>query len=237
MTRRYFVSHLPAEGGMISLDEAETHHAINVMRIRVGESVCLFDGVGSEAMATVQAVTRREVFCEAKPSQRLDRENHISLTIGVAMPKGDRSKELIERLTELGVNELVPLHCQRTQWPVTDNAIQKWHRVVIDACKQSGRNQLMKIASPQPACAWFSDASLVSVPRFIAHPTETPFDVEGLNTTKRVVVAIGPEGGFSDEEVQNAQQNRWYLMSLGARIYRIETAALLAAIKLARLYE
>jgi 16S rRNA (uracil1498-N3)-methyltransferase len=236
MTRRYFVPRLPAQGGTISLDDVEAHHAINVMRIRVGEQVCLFDGAGNEASAVVQTVGRRDVFCEASSAQQIDRENRIALTVGVAMPKGDRSKELVERLTELGVTQLVPLHCKRTQWPVPENAILKWQRVVIDACKQSGRNQLMRILSPQPVASWLADSTHAAASRFIAHPSENnACDLGSLNVTEQAVVAIGPEGGFSHEEVAIAEQNGWHALSLGSRIYRIETAAIIVTIKLAGL--
>ena len=240
MTRRYFAPQLPAQGGMVSLDEAETHHAIHVMRIREGECVTLFDGAGSEAIAKVHAVGRREVFCEAEPALRIDRENQVSLVLGIAMPKGDRSKELVERLTELGVNQLVPLHCKRTQWAIPENAIIKWQRVVIDACKQSGRNTLMQIESPQPAASWFRCSSHGSTPRFVAHPDaasgSSPFaHPPWPSTESRAIVAIGPEGGFSDEEVAVADQHGWQRLSLGDRIYRIETAAIIAAIKISRL--
>lgn len=240
MTRRYFATHLPVQGGLVSLDDAETHHAINVMRIRSGETVCLFDGLGREASAMVETVGRREVTCQAAPAQCVDRENEISLIVGVAMPKGDRSKELVERLTELGVNVLVPLHCKRTQWPVPDNAITKWERVVIDACKQSGRNHLMKIDSPQSAAQWLQQTDAPECSKFIAHPDIDLASVATAPSRARATyrsarIAIGPEGGFSDEEVELADQQGWQRMSLGNRIYRIETATILSVIKVSGL--
>lgn len=244
MTRRYFAMHLPVQGGLVSLDESETHHAINVMRIRSGETICVFDGMGREASAVVEAVGRREVTCQAAPSQSVDRENEVSLVVGVAMPKGDRAKELVERLTELGVNVLVPLHCKRTQWPVPDNAITKWQRVVIDACKQSGRNHLMKIESPQSAAQWLKQSDAPECVKFIAHPdAQTDTHVASITTTPLIPkeeyrsarIAIGPEGGFSEEEVEVADQEGWQRMSLGNRIYRIETATILSVIRVAGL--
>lgn len=244
MTRRYFATHLPVQGGLVSLDESETHHAINVMRIRSGETVCLFDGMGREASAIVETVGRREVSCQASPAQSVDRENEISLIVGVAMPKGDRSKELVERLTELGVNVLVPLHCKRTQWPVPDNAITKWQRVVIDACKQSGRNHLMQIESPQSADQWFKQNAAPDCAKLIAHPDAQPDPHFSSATTvlpgpqekyRSARIAIGPEGGFSEEEIEVADQQGWQRMSLGNRIYRIETATILSVIRVAGL--
>jgi len=159
------------------------------------------------------------------------------LTFGVAMPKGDRSKELVERLTELGVNRLVPIHCKRTQWPVPDNAIQKWQRVVIDACKQSQRNHLMEITAPQNLTSWLAtvnESPLIS--RFMVHPNDRVATPESnVVPATEIHAVIGPEGGFNDQEVSLADTHGWKRLSLGNRIYRIETAAILATIKLAGL--
>jgi len=240
MTRRYFVSALPAAGGRVSFGETESHHAINVMRVRVGEAVTLFDGQGNQAEATIAAIGRREVACDAESIKFVDRENAIHLTMGIAMPKGDRAKELIERLTELGVNRLVPLHCKRTQWSVPESMIPKWERIVIESCKQSGRNMIMEITQPVVLANWLGDPLQSKMAgRYFAHP---PDDSQlGIRIEDRsmdsnsCVVAIGPEGGFADSEVEIADHQGWQRLSLGDRIYRIETAAVLAAIKLAKL--
>jgi 16S rRNA (uracil1498-N3)-methyltransferase len=242
MTRRYFAASLPTAGGIVSLDEHERHHAINVMRIQVGESVVLFDGNGHESIATVQTASKRDVCCETAPATAVDRENTVTTSLGVAMPKGDRSKELVERLTELGVNRLVPLHCRRTPWQVPESAITKWKRLVIDSCKQSGRNHLMQITSPMNIQDWLTTKELASPSlRYFAHPSAdlnqiTPRLSKTLSSKpSEVFISIGPEGGFSDEEIAIADKHGWQRLPLGKRIYRIETAAILATIKAAAL--
>jgi len=240
MTRRYFVDTLPADGGRVSFGETESHHAINVMRVRVGEAVTLFDGKGSQAEAMIASIGRREVVCDAESTRFVDLENAVHLTMGIAMPKGDRAKELIERLTELGVNRLVPLHCKRTQWSVPESMIPKWERIVIESCKQSGRNMVLEITQPVALATWLGDAIHSKITgRYFAHPSDdsqSPERAEDrLVNASSSVVAIGPEGGFADSEVEIAAHHGWQQLSLGNRIYRIETAAVLTAIKLARL--
>jgi len=231
MTRRYFAAPLPPCGGVVKLDADETHHLTKVMRVKVGETVTLFDGEGRQCDATVESIGRRDVICLSQPPAPTDHENARSLTLGIAMPKGDRSKDLIERLTELGVNRVVPLHCNRTQWPVTENAITKWQRVVIDACKQSGRNHLMEIAPPVRAAQWFGDSAHVeNVMRIIADPSGAPS--LGSPEARPLACAIGPEGGFDAMEMDAAKQLGWHPVSFGSRILRIETASIVAAIKL-----
>lgn len=244
MTRRYHAAALPHGGGLVSLDDAERHHALNVMRVRAGESIVLFDGQGNEALAVIQTVSKRQIVCESAAVSQPGLENSLFLTLAVAMPKGDRAKELVERLTELGVNRLVPVHCQRTQWTVPENAVAKWQRIMIDACKQCGRNRFMQIAEPQPLQAWLiSDPDPPQACRYLVHPPDrdrvatrrSAITAENLVGATAACATIGPEGGFSDAEVELAEAHGWQRLSLGDRTYRIETAAILATIKIARL--
>src|SRR5690554_4982803 len=114
MTVRYFVPQLPREGGLVDLPETESHHASTVMRIRPGEAVTLFDGQGYQGSATIQSVSRRRVACQVDAAQFLPRDNPHHVCMAIAMPKGDRARDLIERLTELGIERVVPIHCQRS---------------------------------------------------------------------------------------------------------------------------
>lgn len=243
MTRRYYAPKLPQAGGLVLLDGAESHHAFSVMRVREGDQIELFDGIGCQANAIVQSADRRTVTCLSEPAARLDRESRIRLELGIAMPKGDRAKELVERLTELGVYRIVPIHCERTPWAVSENALLKWQREVIDACKQCGRNHLMQIDSPEPYANWLQRCDGQAL-RLIAHPQiDAVAELDASaghqafeNTDQRedahqtVRIGIGPEGGFSETEVQQAEQAGWRCWSLGSRILRIETAAVAAAV-------
>ena len=237
MTRRYFAPRLPQAGGIVLLDGPESHHAASVMRVRAGDKIELFDGEGWQADAVVLSADRRAVTCQSEPAVTMDRESECVLELGIAMPKGDRSKELVERLTELGVQRLVPIHCERTPWAVSENAITKWRREVIDACKQCGRNRLMQISEPETFASWCQRNEGESL-RLIAHPvsaaiTETTglSDESSSSTSPAIVrIAIGPEGGFTEAEIQQADSLGWGRLSFGERIFRIETAAVVAAV-------
>ncbi len=233
MTRRYFVPQLPRGGGIAVLNGPESHHAVTVMRARAGEPLELFDGEGWQAAAVIESADRRAVVCLCEPAIEIDRENAIELELGIAMPKGDRAGALVERLTELGVTRLVPLHCERTPWAVSDNAITKWEREVIDACKQSGRNQRMTISRPTPFSEWCQPTDETSW-CLIAHPAvdangSSPLELAPDDSRTRVRMAIGPEGGFTDAEIVLAESLGWQRWSIGNRILRIETAAIVAA--------
>jgi 16S rRNA (uracil1498-N3)-methyltransferase len=222
MTRRYFVPDLPILGGLVSLPEAEAQHASRVMRVQVGDGLVLFDGRGNEAIAQFVEVGRKGCHCQAEATQAIDREPQREIHFAIALPKPDRSRELIERLTEMGVRSLTPLIAQRTQRPPTDSLLAKLQRGVIEACKQSGRNQLMDLRTPMRADAFFSACGPGN--KWIAHPAMDHLSRD-IAPSGTFHVAIGPEGGWTDDEVKVAVSHSFKPVDLGTRIYRIETAA------------
>jgi len=232
MTKRYFVPELPESGGLIDLPAAESQHAIRVMRIKVGEPVELFNGRGKQCDAVVTEIQRNQCSCQSAPPQVIDREPDRFIRMGIALPKPDRSKELIERLTELGVQHITPLIAERTQRAPTASTIDKLQRVIIEACKQSGRNQLLELGSITTAADYFMSES--SDLKLVAHPTTdgiSPISFANHDQKQICAVAVGPEGGWTESEYQLAVKGGFAPVNLGKRIYRIETAAVaLAAI-------
>ncbi|MEO1526651.1 MAG: RsmE family RNA methyltransferase [Planctomycetota bacterium] len=229
MTRRYFSPALPAEGGLVSLSGDEAAHAARVMRARVGDLVTLFDGEGHEASAEIASIEKRECVCRADPKEVVDRESPLRLHLAIALPKPDRAKEMVERLTELGVDRLTPLRCERSQRPPSPGLLEKLPRIVVEACKQSGRNRLMRIAA---VCS-FPDfiQQPCDSPRWIAHPGGEILRAPDP-PTDRATVVIGPEGGLTDQEVHTAREAGFQPIDLGRRILRIETAAAYVAARL-----
>ncbi len=227
MTRRYFASELPTGGGLVGLIGDEAQHAIRVMRVAKGDAITLFDGRGNESEATIVSLGRNQFECNADRSIAVDREPTCEVHLGIAMPKADRARELIERLTELGVASVTPIVAARTQRAPSDSMMEKLRRGVIEACKQCGRNQLLLIHEPVPGQAFFELAA-ASV-RLIAHPMMSSTRLNEINRETSVAIAIGPEGGWTDEEVAMAVNAGFKSVDLGKRIYRIETAAVAIA--------
>jgi len=244
MTRRYFAPTLADDGPWVTLDRHESGHAVRVMRVKVGEAVTLFDGRGNEAEGTVAAVERNACHCRCEPPRAVDREPTAELVLGVALPKPERAKELIERLTELGVRRVVPLVTERVQRGPSENLLAKLRRVVVEACKQSGRNVLLEIAEPARTPAFFNEPTsyeLESPPdqpsrstapkrfRWLLHPDGAPLTPRPADGGLHGLAAIGPEGGWTGAEVAAAREAGFERKSLGKRILRIETAAMTAA--------
>lgn len=248
MADRYFVE-TPITSEQVTLNGAEAHHLIHVMRAKMGTNVILFDGSGAEFFARVEQLGRNEVELTVLSREEVDRELPFMLTLGVALPKGDRQKWLVEKAVELGVGRLVSLKTERAVAQPVEQALDRLRRTVIEASKQCGRNRLMEIAEP---LNWsdFIDATHDQSCRLLAHPGGSVGCVKHTDSTLECVkhtdptvhfmhptnaaelpseffLAVGPEGGFSSEEVDLATKAGWQAVDLGPRILRIETAALL----------
>ena len=168
MTQRYYAPELPKTEATIRLSEPESQHALRVMRLAVGDSLTVFDGLGHESPATVASISRNACECLVEGAIAVDRSPVRELQFAVALPKHDRARELIERLTELGVKLVVPLIAQRSQRGPSASSIVKLERAVIEACKQCGRNDLMTISPPLTTREFFGH-SIEADDGLIAH--------------------------------------------------------------------
>jgi 16S rRNA (uracil1498-N3)-methyltransferase len=228
MSDRYFVDN-PISGDRVTLSGPEAHHLIHVMRAMPGTRVTLFDGGGDDFTAAVHRVGRNEVELSILSRASINRELPFELTLGVALPKGDRQKWLVEKAVELGVTRIVPLRTDRAVAQPVEQALARLRRAVIEASKQCGRNRLLRIDEPQSWPAFVAGAA-DSVCRLLAHPGAAANDQLASSIGSRAVIAaIGPEGGFTDDEVALAVSAGWQLVNLGPRILRVETAAILLA--------
>jgi 16S rRNA (uracil1498-N3)-methyltransferase len=220
-----FFSEIPVTGGHVTVAGDEAHHLLHVMRVKTGDRVVLFDGSGFEFDATASNVRRHEVEFRIIDRAAIDRELPFHLTVAVSLPKGDRQKTLIEKLVELGTTEVQPITCQRSVAQPTSSALTRLSRHVIAASKQSGRNRLMGICEPTSFGEWIATSNAAY--RWIADPSgqalETPQPIVGS-----CCMLIGPEGGFSDDELNDALDRGWQAINLGPRILRVETAAVAA---------
>jgi 16S rRNA (uracil1498-N3)-methyltransferase len=230
MTRRYYSPELPDKGGLIALPDQEASHAAKVMRVTSGDAVVVFSGDGREAEGTIASVDRKMVYVALGPSRRISREPEVAITVGVSLPKGDRARQLVEKLTELGVARLVPLVCQRTQGKTQTAAENRLTRYVIEASKQCERNTLMQIDQPRRFDDWIAAPPEAIAEkdrlRLVAHPGgEIIAPYLESSAIRHVDVIIGPEGGLTDDEVAAATEAGWRTVALGPRILRVETAA------------
>jgi 16S rRNA (uracil1498-N3)-methyltransferase len=226
MSERFYSSQ-PITGNSVTLGGPEAHHLLHVMRASVGDRITLFDGSGAEFAAIVETLRRSEAELRIVERRELDRELPFPLEVGVALPKGDRQKWLVEKLAELGATALVPLETERGVAQPTAAAIERLVRAGIEAAKQCGRNRLMTVAKPQSWDTWVrAETGVDKRRRLLAHPGGTPLAQINLTSPLATQLAIGPEGGLTVDEVAAALEAGWVTVDLGPRILRVETAAI-----------
>jgi 16S rRNA (uracil1498-N3)-methyltransferase len=215
----------PLGPGEYALAGPEAHHLAAVRRFAPGDRVVLFNGDGNDYPAEILSVGKRAVALTVLAPVAVDRELPFPLVVGSALPKGDRADFLIEKLTELGVTRFVPLLTARAVVQPRPAVVEKFARAVIEASKQCGRNRLMAVDAPQKWEAFVARADLPAA-RLVLHPGP---GLASLGAPGGRAVAVGPEGGFAPEEVALAAEKGWLAASLGPRVLRVETAAVVAA--------
>lgn len=232
MSERFFLATAPA-GDRAVLDGDEARHLSRVLRCQPGDEVVVFAGTGVEWPARIVRVARDEVELALGAPRPDPSRARPRLTLAVALPKGERQKWLVEKLTELGVDRLVPLVTTRGVAEATAAARGRLGRGVIEACKQCGRNHLMEIGAPQTIAALLAgggDAGRA----VLADPHAPPLEAAALIADGREIVGlVGPEGGFTSDEIAVAMQAGALRAGLGPHVLRVETAAVALAARLA----
>jgi len=224
--RRFYVAG-PLVSGVRRLEGSEAHHLTRVLRIGRGDQVTLFDGSGFSA--TAQVTDSASHFVQLTVSEpQTDGGDRPEIILAAAVPKGERFAWMIEKATELGITRFVPLITERSVVAPGEGKLEKMRRTIIETSKQCGRNRLMSLATP---VKWPEFVKTLAGPAagWIADPAGEPCKPRDINSTVPHVAAVGPEGGFTSAELDLAVRGGARLISLGPRILRIETAALVLA--------
>ena len=229
MSERVYWPEFPSilDEAILVIDGDEGHHLGRVRRIEVGDAVELFDGRGNGRRGEVLDVVKDRVTVRLVGPPVPDRVASVSLTLASAVPKGDRLGWLVEKATELGVSTFVPILTDRSVVDPRSAKLDRLRKSVIEACKQCGRNRLMTIENPTAWSAFLRDVRPEST-RLIAHPGGLAFS-EWPTPATSAVVAIGPEGGFTERESGNSVGAGFVAVSLGPTLLRVETAAIVAS--------
>ena len=218
----------------ITVADAEAHHLIHVLRFRVGSEFILFDGLGTEATAKVVSLTRRDLTCSILSRTLHVRPSRPELIAIASPPKADRLKWMVEKLTEIGVDRLVLLNTSRTVTTPGETRLDKIHSTMIAACKQCRRPFFMELSPLQSIEIILSElkSGIASPFICIAHPGASVTLEDACSPAEQTgpaAIMIGPEGGFTDDEVQQALTCGAVAVSWPNTILRIETAAVVFA--------
>ncbi|HAR56803.1 MAG TPA: 16S rRNA (uracil(1498)-N(3))-methyltransferase [Idiomarina baltica] len=216
----------------VSLSDDAFQHTIKVLRMQEGQALELFCNDEFNYPAVLTSVAKKSAQVEIIGAQLNNTESPLFVHLGQVVSRGDRMDFALQKSVELGVNAITPLFSERCGVKLNGDRLEKkqqqWQKIVISACEQSGRSHVPTVL---PA---------VSVDDFV----QTPFDglrltldpyaqvplnqIQGARTAQRIQLIIGPEGGFTDIEVEHARNNSFKPIRLGPRILRTETAAMTA---------
>lgn len=211
----------------ISLHGDIFHHGIRVLRLKVGDTVVLFDGHGQEFNATLIDIRRRDATVRLDAGREQARESPLHITLWQGISRGERMDYALQKAVELGVSVLQPVITERTQTPRQDAQLAKrqqhWQGIIIAACEQSGRNRLPELRPPRRLSdCWHlppGSTALVLDPQASSGLRSQAAPHDG-----KLILLIGPEGGLSDTEIATAQGAGFQGLRFGPRILRTETA-------------
>lgn len=224
---RFFVD-APLSLGRHELPETQAHYMARVLRLAVGDKVQLFDGSGVEFLGELVEVSKKTVFVALHEQIAGLAESPLQLHLGQGLSRGERMDWAIQKATELGANAITPIVSERCEVRLKDERADKrlahWRQIAISACEQCGRSVLPVIHPPLTLAEWLAhtDAAL----KLVLHPVAEP--LTSHEKPASLAFLIGPEGGLSDAEVQQAQKAGFLAARLGPRVLRTETAPVVA---------
>ncbi|MDO8312184.1 MAG: 16S rRNA (uracil(1498)-N(3))-methyltransferase [Sideroxyarcus sp.] len=206
------------------------HHASRVLRLRVGDAVQIFDGLGNALDATIHAINGKHVLLGNLQTVLNTGTSNLRIHLAQAMCSSEKMDWVIQKATELGVTGIYPVQTQRSVARLSEVRAEKrgvhWHNVTIAACEQCGRNTLPAIYGPLELAAWLTAQRAALQKKFVLLPEGAAALHEQTGVSEDVTLLIGPEGGFSNDEVLMAQHAGFIPIRLGSRVLRTETAAI-----------
>lgn len=232
---RIFVEADLAPGARIVLPDAAAGHLLRVLRLAVGDACVLFNGDGRDYHARIAATGKREATAEILAAREIASESPLRIVLLQALARGEKMDWIVQKATELGVTAIVPILSERSEVKLdadrADRRSAHWRSVAVAACEQSGRARLPDIGVPQPL-AGALHVLPASAHRLALDP-EAELTLAGLAQTRpapdtRIVIAIGPEGGWSPGDLALLRGAGFTGLRLGPRVLRTETAGVAA---------
>jgi 16S rRNA (uracil1498-N3)-methyltransferase len=229
--RRFYASPAQFDDGKIRLDEDEARHLSDVLRIKIGEEVNVFDGEGREYSCSVTEISRRSadlsLVAEVLPGSP---ESPLDLTVAAVLLKGDKLDVVVQKAVELGVNRFIPMTSVRCDVKAADPSKRaaRWRRIAMEATKQCGRAKLMQIEDVVDFRDLIDRTNNSGLTRIHFSERDGAGFEAGAGAT-RILAFIGPEGGWDDAEIEKATAAGIVSITFGGRIMKADTAAIAIA--------
>ncbi len=217
-------------GGNHELPPEAAHHASRVLRLRVGDAVQIFDGLGNALDAAIDSIQGKHVVLGDLRAVPVRAESGLQIVLAQAMCTSEKMDWVVQKATELGAAEIVPVQTLRSVARLTGSRAEKradhWRNVAISACEQCGRNALPQLYQPQELGTWLNAMPREGGGKYILLPGGASSLQGQPRPQGRATLLIGPEGGFTADEAELARQAGFAPILLGPRVMRTETAAL-----------
>ena len=223
-------------GEIAVISESDHVHLTRVMRAKIGQELNLLDGQGNGFLARIEEIGKHQTVARILNSIKLSVEPRLELIVGQALSKGDKLEQVIQHGTEAGAGIFIPIKANRRAYDLPESKLPdrlaRWNQIAKGAAEQSLRAVVPKVLPPQTVKEFAMTCANAKVDCLILHPDEgsvrlrTAMDRIGLNP--HLALLIGPEGGWSPEEIRVAKDFGVIQVSLGERVLRTETAALVA---------
>ncbi len=233
--------HVPvplSPGSLFDLPAGPARHAAQVLRLRAGDTLTLFDGGGGEYRARIESMRRAEVTVRVENHAAVERESPLEVHLAQGISSGERMDYTLQKAVELGVASVQPLAMLRSVVKLDAERARKrtahWQGVVIGACEQCGRNRVPAVGAPLPLSQWIAGAP-AGLKLYLSPQSETGLAALAPPTGPLWLLA-GPEGGFDPGESALVEAAGFLPLRLGPRILRTETAALAALAALQALW-
>ncbi|GJM05895.1 MAG: ribosomal RNA small subunit methyltransferase E [marine bacterium B5-7] len=227
---RLFIDIPLTTGEIIKLPRDKAHHISHVLRMRIGDAIKLINDSGEDYQSKIIEISKKSAQIEIGESIRVTNESPLTINLCLAVARGQHMDFSIQKAVELGVKNIIPVISRFSNVKIEDdrvhNKLAHWQNIIISATEQCGRSHLTQIQKPVSFTEWLNlDASKT---RLILHPESQQSMLKINLPTNELTLMIGPEGGFSDDEVEQAQGSGCVPISLGPRILRTETAVVCA---------
>jgi 16S rRNA (uracil1498-N3)-methyltransferase len=232
MGTRLFVSGALINGAEVELEGDRARYLGKALRMRPGDLLTVFNGEGTEWPATIMRISKGSVSLELGESFDAGTESRLKIHLVQGISRGERMEFVVQKATELGVKRITPVLSEYSMVKLNADRAEKrrdhWQKIATSACEQSGRTRLPLIDLPVPLKNWFgTKTDKVDAELILSPGAATPLASISAPETK-VCILIGPEGGFSDAECEDAAVAGFQAVSIGPRVLRTESAAIAA---------
>ena len=232
MSTRLFVSGALSNDAELVLQGEQANYLGRALRSRVGDTVIVFNGDGGEWPARIEHISKNSVTLRLGVIVECATESPLKIHLVQGISRGERMDFVVQKATELGVSRITPVLTHHGMVKLdqkrADKRRQHWQHIAESACEQSGRTQPPRIDEPLTLNSWFGDRDAAGKMEVVLQAGATASLVSLSAPTAALCLLVGPEGGFSEREYEDAEMAGFQAASLGPRILRTETAALAA---------